>query len=176
LPGRNEREAFNQYADPLKEVLGCITNVQLRTEGSFKASAAAPSQFVFIQNPARLSNSALYLFFRQSFHLIYREEQEDWKVKTDSYEYAIENSEGRELLAYHWDPAGRLELPHLHFGAIVLGAESPITRKTHVPSGRVPLEDVVWFVIEELGVEPLRADWNKLTAFARKRFMEHKSW
>lgn len=130
MPGRNEREAFNRYADPLKEVLGCITDVQLRTEGSFKASVAAPSQFVFIRNPARLSKSDLDLFFRQSFHLIYREEEEDWKVKTDSYEYAIENSESRELLAYHWDPAGKVEIPHLHLGALVIGTESPIRRPT----------------------------------------------
>lgn len=176
MPGRDEREAFNRYADPLKEVLSCITHVQLRTEGSFKASAAAPSQFVFIQNPARLSNSDLYLFFRQSFHLIYREEEEDWKVKTDSYEYAIENSDGREFFAYHWDPAGKVAIPHLHFGALVIGTDSPVNRKAHVPTGRVPLEDVVWFAIEELGVKPLRADWNELTAFARKRFMDHKSW
>lgn len=176
MPGRDEREAFNRYADPLREVLSCITTVPLRIDGPFKASAEAPTQFVFIQNPALLSNSDLFLFFRQSFHLIYREEEEDWKVKTDSYEYSIENATGRELFAYHWDPAGKVTVPHLHFGALVTAADSPISRKAHVPTGRVPVEDVVWFAIEELKVKPLRDNWDKLTAFSRKRFMEHKSW
>lgn len=55
--------------------------------------------------------------------------------------------------------------------------EPPVGNRAHVPTGRVPIEDVVTFLIEELEVEtsPER-ETSEIIARARERFMEHKSW
>ncbi|HUG16929.1 MAG TPA: hypothetical protein VMM78_18115 [Thermomicrobiales bacterium] len=42
--------------------------------------------------------------------------------------------------------------------------------RAHIPTGQVFIDDVVRFAIADLGVEPLRSDWDSvLAAIARRR-------
>lgn len=71
--------------------------------------------------------------------------------------YTLVNAERVQFLAFHWHPRvpGPATHPHLH----VRSDAAPLSHKTHVPTGRVSLADVVRLLIVEFGVPPLREDW-----------------
>lgn len=74
------------------------------------------------------------------------------------YRYVLLNQEHRELLSYHWHPAGQSPVvtPHLH---VACRAGNADLSKVHLPTGPVTLVDVIRCAITEFGVQPLRADW-----------------
>ena len=83
--------------------------------------------------------------------------------KVSSYFYELLDSDGREVLAYHWHPRGNspVPTPHLHLeqGAQVGRAE---VRDAHLPTGDVSLEAILRVLIEEMGVRPQRSDWESI--------------
>lgn len=90
-------------------------------------------------------------------------------MRATAYLFAIGDDSGRELIAYHWHPQGpsRVTGPHLHVHAdIQLG--SAWLPKAHLPTGTVALQDVLRLAIEELGVEPLRDDWQAVLEASRE--------
>lgn len=104
-----------------------------------------------------------------------------WKVTTLSYEYAIERSKDRqEVIAFHWEGFDAVNpIPHIHIGFAGNDKSTPFTPKNHIPSGRVLVEDIVRFVIDEMGVHPTKArrlDWKSIVAAARAAVMKHKTW
>lgn len=98
-------------------------------------------------------------------------ERGPWKVETLAYSHGLETPEAREIIAYHWHPGQGSEItyPHLHLGAGI-GADLGILEKTHIPTGRIALEDVLRFAISELGVEPQREDWSEVLAETQAAF------
>lgn len=79
-----------------------------------------------------------------------------WRCDVTAYAYAFDEN-GRELIAFHWNPADRPG-PHVH----VRCAGGRLT-KAHIPTGGpVALASVLAFAIRDLGVEPLRDDWQTI--------------
>jgi hypothetical protein len=98
-------------------------------------------------------------------------------VRSSGYWYQVRRADGPEVLAFHWHPAGpgaNIPFPHLHLGR-ALGAID-IDPKAHVPTGRVSLEAVVAFLIRELGVRPLRPDWESVLAANQAAFDTTRTW
>ena len=173
MPGRNSKQAYEQYSDPILRVLGCITPDKLICKGGFHDSAPnRKSILTFATNPATIPKSGLTLFFLQEFSFVHQATEKDWKVKTHKYTYAIERADDKqEVLAFHWqDQSSKVHYPHAHMDLI------HISRKAHIPTGRVPLEDVVWFLIKELDVQPLNKKWDKIILEAREKFIKFKTW
>jgi hypothetical protein len=78
-------------------------------------------------------------------------------------------------VAFHWHPenSGRVPWPHLHaFGV----HESVDLDRLHPPTGRVSIESVVRFLIEDLGVLPRRADWPAILERNEHLFHERRRW
>lgn len=67
-----------------------------------------------------------------------------------------------ELLTFQWTPNApppERRYPHLHVGSLVTSGSRfrpGDFNKLHIPTGRLPLEAVLLFAIEELSVEPAR--------------------
>lgn len=92
-----------------------------------------------------------------------------WHVATRNYAYGVERerdgdaSTPKTIIQFHHhpmppdtqQPKGWVAYPHIH----VETGLTPVTRKSHIPSGFVSLPSVVRFLIMQLGVAPLRADW-----------------
>ena len=80
-----------------------------------------------------------------------------------SYSYEIHDADGREVLLYHWHPRGSsaIVIPHLHLeqGA---GVRREEVRNAHLPTGEVSLKAILRVLIEEMGVRPLRSDWESI--------------
>lgn len=100
----------------------------------------------------------------------------DVDVRLMDYFYDFRVSEGTELIAFHWHPGrdGQPDFPHLH----VTSRPGPvrIQRKHHVPTDRVSLESVVRFAIQDLGVRPLRPDWEQVLDAGQADFDARRSW
>jgi hypothetical protein len=118
----------------------------------------------------------LLLTFEQAFH---HGDHPDFpgesKVFTDAYSYRLRFSEepADALSAWHWHPPARPEC-HIHIGAP--HATATDIHKKHVPSGRVSFEEILLFVIEEMGVEPLRATFRNDLGDSLARFETFRTW
>lgn len=199
MAGNTETEAFDNYARPLKAVLSCVTGAHIvHPKRKGFGSPQAPEYFAFSRNPDPLNESSLYLYFLQSFHVGPDERTPgQFKVFTSMYRYEVYFVSAQtkdEIIAYHWEPAGSaVSYPHIHigFGARAQrvpeesagggahgarNAEPPFDPKCHIPSGRVPIEDLVCFLINELCVVPLKPNWQEIVAGTRLAFMRNKSW
>ncbi len=101
-----------------------------------------------------------------------------FKVSVSGYEYSLDDDQGREVIAYHWHPEspnGWATFPHLHIEA---GAE--VGRKSligaHLPTERVAFEQVLWVAVHELGVQPIRGDWEDVLSSCLKAFQRYRTW
>ena len=91
-----------------------------------------------------------------------------WKVHTISYNYQISNGNS-EILSYHWHPDAHPQIwfPHLH----MKGKHS----KTHLPTGRVSIEEVIRLLIAEFGVKA-KGDWEHILLKAQRTFEKDRTW
>jgi hypothetical protein len=122
------------------------------------------------------------LFFLQKVRIIDdARESGTWKVSALSYEYNIERrKDGQEILAFHWEGhEAKNPMPHLHIGFAAQHKNLPLGPKNHIPSGRVLVEDVVHFLIDELKVSPTkhrRNSWRAIISKTRQAVMKFKTW
>ncbi len=86
-----------------------------------------------------------------------------WIARTLGYRYQLALREGPELLAFHWHPQepNPIKFPHVHIGAAAQSGFAPLAR-AHIPTGIVPLHNVLRFAIQDLAVRPLRRDWQAI--------------
>lgn len=101
--------------------------------------------------------SSLYLEVALNYRIVQNVESgERWRVVTAAYFHRFLDQRFQEIIAFHWHPEQRSDVvhPHLHLGA---GARIGYERlhRTHVPTGKITIQDVLLFGITELGVEPL---------------------
>ncbi|MBA2693981.1 MAG: hypothetical protein H0U65_16060 [Rubrobacter sp.] len=103
-------------------------------------------------------------------------ERGPWRVETTGYSHRIETTDAWEIIAYHWHPKGsKTPYPHLHIGAGI-GSSPGLLDKKHIPTGRIPFEDIIKFAILEPGVEPKREDWREVLSETRAAFEERRTW
>ena len=121
-------------------------------------------QLTLSSDPVRLAATDLNLSVKITYRLAETSgERLPWSASTVAYRYTIEDRNGREIDAYHWHPDGRVTIPHLHLGAAVAeGRLRPDLAGTHLPTGHVTLQEVLRMAVVELGVRPLRPDWDEV--------------
>lgn len=98
--------------------------------------------------PARLRGTEYSLHLAMSYEVVEAEgERGPYKVRSLEYIFTLLN--GRtQLVGWHWHPLQTPERtgPHVH-------AYNSPDKKFHLPSGRVAVEHVALFAIDDLGVE-----------------------
>jgi hypothetical protein len=151
--------------------------VEVSADG-YEANPAGPAHLLYVNRgeavPLR-GRHRLSLRVAMRYRIVRAEgARGPWKIATAGYEYAIDDQEGREVLAYHWQAGVAPPYPHLHLGA---GAGvAALLRKRHLPTGRVALEAVLRLLLTELGVEPLRRDWRAVLERGERRFAAWRTW
>ena len=162
---RASYEAVDNYITNLQKLLSCVTRSVINAE--IYQPAPAP-HFLTINDgePVLLSGpSRLQLALRQYFVTVDSAQSSAWQIQVSSYFYELLDSDGREVLAYHWHPRGNspVATPHLHLeqGARV---GRPEVRDAHLPTGDVSLNAILRVLIEEMDVRPLRPDWESVLA------------
>ena len=111
--------------------------------------------------PRRSGGDAIYtLYFRsparlaRNLHFIIRHYctvQGD-TLTTAGYQYAFQDTDGKEILAYHWHPASAITEPHLHIGAGAQAARQELVR-VHVPTGPIGWPELLWLLRELTAVQ-----------------------
>jgi hypothetical protein len=178
MPGaRTRAQALHRYQEVLQGSLSTLHDAVWRVGQPPRGGGDA---YVLLTSadplPLRRGNDRppLYLSASQEF-TYYREEGGEWRIRTLAYNYGIVLTEdlAGELFLWHWHPATRPG-PHLH--SVTEHPEEGPVRKLHLPTDRVSFEQVARFLIEELGVEPNREDWNDRLTEAEERYRQHRSW
>jgi hypothetical protein len=95
------------------------------------------------------------------------EDRGPWQVHTTAWMYALEAND-RPLVEYHWHPISNSHerLPHLHLEG----------GKTHLPTGRVLVEDVLRCAMQYGAIPRDEARWRKIDADNRKKFSRGATW
>jgi hypothetical protein len=187
-PAYSPREARARYVRIISLPLTCVTHAQWYEAPTIRGSEEEDRaiQLTGMPNPLRLKRDGqppVYLSATQGFRLIPDERfapgAGEWKATTTGYAYTVyetSNHEPLKAMAWHYHPTtGKSHEPHVHIyreGSIG-GVE---LSKLHFPGERVAFESVVTFLINELGVTPLRADWDTLVASALERFVRFRMW
>ena len=170
------REALRTEFDAFAAALSCISMARPMTTKLTHLSAGTNYSISASQlTPLRLrSEEGHCLRALQSFHPLADARNRFSHLEQQSYFYelSIDGNHPEELIAFHWDReplgiAGRSE-PHVHIGPAILSPGSAFSisdfHKRHIPSGDIRFPFVVRFLIEELGVEPLRPNWDEILA------------
>ena len=160
---RTSHEVVVDYIDNLQKLVSCVTPSVVVAELYHPASVPIPITINYGEPVSLRGPSRFQLALRQSFIAVDSGQGSSWHVVVRSFSYEIHDSEGREVLLYHWHPRGNspVATPHLHLeqGAQVGRSE---VRDAHLPTGDVSLNAILRVLIEEMGVRPLRPDWDSI--------------
>lgn len=154
----------------LRPLAGCVSDQPFATTG-LRAGGVSFSflPFVRVVQLQRTDGLGRLLFEARLDYSIDGVDTE-FLITLAGYRFAVQEPDGREILAFHWHPDGPSPIrhPHLHLSSripeIRLGrAESVLSLSDlHVPTGPVSFPAAIAFVIEELGVSPRRFDWKRV--------------
>jgi hypothetical protein len=170
ITGRTPAESVRSYRDTLQRTVSCVTSNVLVLARNATAQAPVRHDLTLSNSPAPLTGPGRIALNVGCRFLVVSKSDEPtvWQVRTIGYFYTVSEMGGREILAYHWHPAGASHevAPHLHLEA---GAElgRADLAGTHLPTGTVELPDVLRFVIRHLRVRPLRRNWAEILDCAR---------
>ena len=170
------REALRAEFDAFAAALSCVSTTRPMTTKlthlNFGTNYAISTSQI---TPLRLrSAEGHHLRALQSFRPLDDARKRFSHLEQQSYFYecSIDGNHPHELIAFHWDRepvgiAGRHE-PHIHIGRATLSPGSAFSisnfHKLHIPSGYIRFPSVIRFLIEELGVEPIRPNWDEILA------------
>jgi hypothetical protein len=161
------------FLEPLKEVIGCVTDegfvARIRRAGG-PYPASFQSDFAILDRVGGLPPMRLEL--THDYHVVPPDGGRGlWRVSTAGWIYELADSRDQLIAAFHWHPegSGRATRPHVH----VHGHHDTVDlHKLHLPTGRVPIESVVRFAIEDLNVVPRRSDWERVLDRHEEAFLQ----
>ena len=180
MAGRTPREAVANFLEPLKAVVGCITAEGFVTRYSRRdgeqQTAEFQDGFAILD---RQNGQSLKLEIIHRYTVVPAEGQRGpWAVTTAEYIYDVVDEADDPIAAFHWHPldarvGDEMRWPHLH----AYGVHPSLTlHRLHLPTGRVSIEAVVRFLIEDLDVIPRRQDWNSILDRHEQAFRGSRTW
>ena len=170
---RTPQEAVGAFLTPLRRAIACITTAQLAggfQPGKLHGLIFRPAEGGYIRLPGERP-----LRFRLIHLYRLNASGSGWAVSTVGYTYQLELTDGREIVSYHYDsrPQSKVKTPHLH----VRGLHTPLSLgKAHFPTGRISIEAVLRFAIEELDVRPQNPNWEDVLWQTEQAFFQKRSW
>jgi len=179
VAGRTPVEATHAFIEPLRRALACVWVGHISTTGYDKRPEPHSLTLNRGESVPLKCTDGSSLGFRVTMKFEHAEAEGDhgpWTVRTIEYIYVFEGADGEEFLSYHWHPSVEgIPYPHLHVERA--GNDSPpLTRRTHVPTGRIAIEQVLRLAITQFGVQPLREDWAETLAQAHGGYEEFQTW
>ena len=168
LTGREPQEAFERFRDHLGRLLNrTVTDARLsliHVRNDDKAQITFRNGSTPIAAPVA---NDLFLYVGQNLRVA-RQQDKTWKLRTTGYRYRIQGSPGLEDEdCLRWEYVSRETRDaqhcrhHLHLqGEYELGPRRTIPlADVHIPTGWVMLEEIIRFLITDLGVRPKEEDW-----------------
>jgi hypothetical protein len=178
VPTNKGHQALNDYTSVIQRIVSCITEaVCYCYPNAQRRQSLAWASKGYLKLTCE-DGSHLYVDINQEVDDPVPENRD--RVSTKYYLYSIADSEMSDLVGFHYHPELNEDpvlYPHVHAYAnkddryLSLGLH-----RRHIPSGRVALEDVVHWLIDELKVKPLRDDWESVLSEAKAHFKHNQTW
>jgi hypothetical protein len=162
LSARTPTQAVQAFLRDVRLALSCITQgvVSIDGRGGYDP-AGQPHTATLNRRASTRLDHADFLALRTTieYSIVMGDADAPWLTQTAGYIYSFRGRDDVEFLAYHWHPQGgsRVTWPHLHLQS---PSSSPVTGRTHLPTGIVHPEDIVRLAIEEFAVRPRRPNWD----------------
>jgi hypothetical protein len=169
VPGRTSGEALEEYTEPIRQTLRCVTDSFIGYWGGRIGNLTFVNESV-----ARLRATEFGLSFSQQYRLVQAQDTQLWRAQTRGYFYTVYDCSGdnpQEIFSYQWHPQTSVIFPHVHFKK-----GEPRIARAHLPTGRISIESVVEFLILDLKVRPNRDDWSDTVRVNREIFEKYRSW
>jgi hypothetical protein len=179
LPGKRPAEAFHAFVEPLQDALSCLAQAKVTVSaGGVNVAGRVHALTVNNDQSIRLKAKPLLLRVRMQYEIIQddRPDYGPWRVTTRGYSHEVQLTSGEAVVSWHWHPDSTVQEPHIHNGSTQLAADAVLSRRHHIPTDRVSLESVVRFCLDDLGVEPLRDNWDEVLTLRESMFKLHRSW
>ncbi len=165
MQGRTPPDAVNDYIGSIQRAISCISDSVVNVDGGYYPADTPHILTMNRGSSVELGGvSRLWFLLRQYYRIVELDALGSlWTVRVVGYRYAILDSDGREVLEYHWHPGGNspIENPHLHieYGAMV---GRPEISAAHLPTGHVFVGDILHMLIRDFAVTPRRRDWQSV--------------
>jgi len=124
------------------------------------------------------SGEPLFLEFSQTTELVDDTRfPGEKRLSTRAYYYGVRRDPDDldSIISWHWGPLSDAAHPYHH---IHTGVTDPLGKgkKLHIPGGgRVTLEEVIYFLIDEWDVIPAREDWQEVLKETLARFRQFQT-
>lgn len=175
MPSRTPYGAVTQFLDPIQRSLSCVTRDVIDRGGGYRLGQDPPTVSLGDGLPVPLRGTSK-LSFRMSLTYSVTAvtvRPTSYRTAVVGYMYTLHDVDALEVVSFQWHPHGRSPITYPHFH---LGAGAQVGRRElqncHIPTGMIALEQVIRLEIEELGVEPLRGDWDDVLREGQTAFEE----
>lgn len=183
LIGRDPTEAFDEFRAHLSRLLNrTITDAplslrELRGEG--RALISFRKNDLAVAAPIRHTDD-FFLYIGQNLRVA-QQADKTWRLRTTRYMYRIQATQDpQDDDCLRWEYVSREERNdgycrhHLHMqGEYELGPKRRIhLADAHIPTGWVTIEEIIRFLITDLGVPSKSDDWEKLLLESEAKFRE----
>ena len=163
--GRTPADAVNNYVSLIQRLVSCVSDAVASVDGGYYVSDTSHALRLNRGRSVRISGTTnLQMAFQQYYRIVETEVQRtQWIVIVEGYEYKLLDTDGKEILIYHWHPRGQgaIAFHHLHIGH---GAE--VSREelqtAHLPTGYVSVADILRLLITDFRASPRRDDWESI--------------
>lgn len=189
---RTQHKALNDYKTDLNSVLQCLAETEAYVRpiesNRFILGLATRDQDVNRLKAAPLiklntgDKPDLFLEFEQHVEVV-KLAVNQFTISTKLTICELWKDESTEFLGWHYHPElneDPIVFPHLHFFCATQSAVKndwfKIVHGRHIPTGRVSIEEIAYFLITELGITPTRDDWLVRISNSFKRHEDRKSW
>ena len=125
----------------------------------------------YLGQPVRLSNG-MYLNVQIALQVTRSPPRLETMAATFTYQAGGDLDEPRPVFEYHYERNARSGYPRCHVHVHATPNHYTPKRsfsRLHLPTRRLTLEQIVWHLIQEHGVQPLRDDWHAV-------LWRHEEW
>lgn len=185
LVGDKPSDVFRQFREHIGRLLNVtITDARL----SLVHSAERPYATITFRDEAEIATAAplrgsrLFLYLSQDL-LVEEEHKKIWKLRTMAYTYHILEAPAPDSRwIVRWEYISRDRRPmahprhHVHLPSIVETLDGDLDFSAlHLSTGWVTVEEVIRFLIVEVGVVPKTEEWDKELQASEEKFREWTS-
>lgn len=178
MAGNSPHEALQNFLDPLRLVISCISKCQIvHTAGAGGCALDTLYGLVVGTDDEVLfkvsSQPTVYAEISMKFMIIEVPKRDrprlgHYKVSTRWYRYNVLTHRKHEILSYQWHPGSGIDFPHLHIDAL---------ERCHLPTGRISIEQFVRLLVDDFDVKPRKGcNWQAVLSEAEERFRSYRTW
>lgn len=173
ITGKTPKECYQAFREHVAKVMAATLTKETI---AIDTQSGQVSIGFAIGQPVALNSRSLgkvYFGFSQALNTVSLSKREH-RLRTVGYWYRLQGEPGpkaRALIRWeyeHSDPARpKFARHHVQLAAAI---DTMDLNRLHIPSGRVPFEEVIRFLIHDLEIEPLARDWARTLAESERTF------